>query len=78
VVAVPGEGLERLVEVSVVAGGADRDAGANGRVQVARVALPLLERVALEEALVEIAADLGQNDFLRVAGGCKGDADAGR
>ena len=73
-VAVLGEGLEVFAEVAVVAVGADGDAAADGGVEVAGVAAPLLEGVAFEEEFVEFGADLGEDDFFGVGGAGDGEA----
>src|SRR3712207_7138249 len=50
--------------VAVVDVRADRDPRADGRMQLRRVALPLLARVAAEEQLVQLAPDLRDDGVL--------------
>src|SRR4051812_27095766 len=56
-----------LAKITVVAVGPNRDASANTRIKLARVAFPLLESVVLEKELVEPPANLGNDHFLTVA-----------
>lgn len=65
-VAVFGEGLEGLGEIPVVTICPHRDAAAYTGVEVLRVALPLFARVVFEEHLVQLPADLRDDDFLGV------------
>jgi hypothetical protein len=58
--------LEGFGKVAVVAVRADGDAAADRGVEVARVALPLFQRVAFEKQLVETRADLGEDGFLGI------------
>lgn len=67
-VAVLGEGLKVFAEVAVVAVRADGDASADGGVEVAGVASPLLYGVTFEEEFVEFGADLGEDDFFGIGG----------
>ena len=62
-VAVLGHDLEFVVEVAVVAVGADRDAGGDGGAELGGVEAPLLAGVAAKEFFVEIAADGVENDI---------------
>jgi hypothetical protein len=65
-VALFGQGLEFLPEITVIPVGADRNASANGGIELTRMFFPLLERVVLEELLVQLPANLRDDDFLGV------------
>ena len=58
--------MEFLTKIVVVAGGAHRDAGANGRVKITGMAVPLFQSVALEKQFVKSRTGVGQNDFLAI------------
>ena len=60
------QGLKRFSQVTVVTVGADRNPAADTGVEIAWVAPPLLERVALEELFVQERSDLGENHLLGV------------
>ena len=72
-VATLGERLEFLGEVAVVPIGADGDASTNGTIKVARMAFPLFEGIIFKKLLVELGADLGNNDFFGVFWMLEGD-----
>jgi len=46
----------------------DRDAPADGGIEILGILFPLLERVVLEELLIKLPADLRDNDLLGVGG----------
>src|SRR5438045_2761467 len=52
-------------EVPIVAIGSHRDARGHLRLQLGRIEPPLLARVVLEEFLVQLAADLADDDVFR-------------
>ena len=72
--AVAGKGLEFFPQIVVVTGGADRDAGTDRGVEVAGVAVPLLERVVFEKELVKRRASIGEDDLFTVGGSRIGNA----
>ena len=78
VVAFLGECLKFLSQVAVVAVGTDRDASADGGIQILGMPLPLLEGVVLEELFVELPANLGNDDLLGIGGVFDGDALGGK
>ena len=63
-VALGGHLLEPVGEVAVVVVGSRRHPRRDRRVQLRRVALPVLPRVAAEELLVQLAPDLRDDDIL--------------
>ena len=63
-----GECLEFLAQVAIVAVGANRNATAHRGIQVLGMALPLLERVALEKLLIQFPAHLADDHFLGIRG----------
>ena len=65
-VALFGQGLEFLPEITVIPVGADRNASANGGIELTRMFFPLLERVVLEELLVQLPANLRDDNFFGV------------
>ena len=67
-VAVDRQALVLVVEVAVVEGVADREPGDDVRAQLLGVGLPLLGGVALDERLVERAADQADRLLLEVLG----------
>ena len=73
-VALFGNGLKVFPEVTVVAVGSNRYAATDGSVEILGVFLPLLEGVVLKELLVELPANLGNDDFLGVSGMLNGDS----
>ena len=63
-----GQGLEFFPEVAVVPVGADGNTPADGGIQLLRVPLPLLERIAFEKFLIQFPAYLAEDDLFRVGG----------
>ena len=58
-------GLVRVGEVPIVPIGSHRDARGHLRLQLGRIEPPLLARVVLEKFLVQLAADLADDDVFR-------------
>ena len=63
-----GKGLKFFTQVAIIPIGSDGDTTTDGGIKLTGVLLPLLEGVVLEELLVEIPTDLGNNDLLGVRG----------
>ena len=76
--AIRGQRLEFFTQIMIITRGPHGDAGADRRIEVSGMAIPLLQGVAFEKKFVEGRADIGEDYFLAICRVFAGDAFLGQ